>query len=153
MLGRHETDHRRVYVLHLCISSDGSAATSAITSMTGHRWNVATLCSVQESAEHPSLPVQVLSRDPQNLSLANHLRRFDSLNHRPCRRHRPRSLHGSESPFDVPMVGFDSVIAVASSGPPAIAVQLPFRLQLSKGSRIAAQTVSGEHVRRPIVRN
>jgi hypothetical protein len=49
------------------------------------------------------------------------------------------------------VIGFDPVIAISSSALPA-AVQLTFALQFSNGSWIAAQTVPGKNVRRPIVR-
>jgi len=68
------------------------------------------------------MPVMVFYGDnPEHLALSDHLYCFDSLNDRPSRPLCSRSLHGTQSTFDMAMVGFDSVIlilttAVAASG-------------------------------------
>lgn len=38
------------------------------------------LIDTEQSTEHPSLPMQVLSGDPKHLPFANHLHRLDSRN-------------------------------------------------------------------------
>ena len=61
---------------------------------------------------NPDLPPQVLPGNPEYLSFMYHVRRFNSLNYRPSRDCRSRPLHGAQPPFDVPVVGFDPVIAI-----------------------------------------
>ena len=40
------------------------------------------LIDAEQSAEHPGLPMQVLSGDPKHLPFANHLHRLDPSNYR-----------------------------------------------------------------------
>jgi hypothetical protein len=59
--------------------------------------------------------VQVSPGNPEDLPFANHLCCLNPLNDCPCRRFRPWSLHGSQAPLDMTVIGFDPVIAVPSS--------------------------------------
>ena len=68
------------------------------------------LCDTKQSAKDPSLSMQVVSRDPEYLPFANHLRRFNTPNHCPCGHPRPGTLHRSQSAFHMPMVRLDPVI-------------------------------------------
>ena len=86
------------------------------------------LCNAQESTEDPSLPVQVVVSDAQHLPLSNHLRGLDSLNNCPRGPLGPRSLHGTQSSLYVPVVGFNSVIAVALGSLAASAMDLALLL-------------------------
>ena len=52
---------------------------------------------------------------------------FDALNHSIRRRHRPWALHGTESPLDMSVVGFNSIIGV-SFGPSSTPLQNALRL-------------------------
>jgi hypothetical protein len=61
------------------------------------------------------------------------------------------ALHGSQSPFDVAVVGLNAVIRVAAGSMTAGAAELAFLLQFSNGRGIASQSVSGAHVWRPII--
>ena len=69
------------------------------------------LCNAQQAGEEPRLPMQVVPGNTESLSFANHVRRFDPLNHRPSCRCRARPLHGAQPPFHVVVIRFDSVIA------------------------------------------
>jgi hypothetical protein len=68
------------------------------------------------------------------LSLSYHLGGLDRLNDGPCGSFRPRSLHGSQTPLDVTVVGFDSAITVA---PRPLAAPL-FHATIRLSSRMAA---------------
>ena len=72
------------------------------------------LYEAEQGTEHPGLSVKVLSGDAKHLLFANHLHRLDSCNHRARGRYHPRTLHGPQPPFNVPMVGFDSIICVGA---------------------------------------
>jgi hypothetical protein len=68
------------------------------------------LIDTEQSAEHPGLPVQVLSGDPKYLPFANHLHRLDSRDDGSSSRCGPRALHGPQASFHVPVIGFDAII-------------------------------------------
>jgi hypothetical protein len=106
----------------------------------------------QESTEHPSLPMQILPRDPEYLALAYHPHCLDRLNHRPRPRCRPRPLHGSQPPLDVTMIRFDPIVTVAPRTLTAMWSDVSFSLQFPYQSRIAPQPFPGEHLWRAIVR-
>src|SRR5262245_47325174 len=57
--------------------------------------------------------MQVLPRNTKHLALPYHLCGFGPLNHCP-RRCGPWSLHGTQPPLNVTVIGFDTVIAVAT---------------------------------------
>ena len=94
---------------------------------------------------------QVASGNPEYLPLADHLCGLDTLDHSPGRRSFTRPLRGPESPLNVAVVRFDSVVTVSSGALPATDMQLALALQLSNRSGVAARTVSGKHVGRTII--
>jgi hypothetical protein len=56
--------------------------------------------------------MEISPGNPEHLSLANHLRCFDPLNHCPRCRIRSRSLHRAQTTFDMAVIGFHPIIAV-----------------------------------------
>src|SRR5689334_22546868 len=80
--------------------------------------------------------MQISPRDPEHLALPYHLRRLDALNRRPRRACRAGSLHCAQSSFDMTVIRFDPVIAVApgplTTSPGYIA--LPLKLANPPGS-------------------
>src|SRR5512144_1696360 len=105
----------------------------------------------QKSTEDPSLPMQIMPSDPQHLALPYHLCRFDSLNHRPRRCPRPRSLHSAQAALDVAVIRFDTVIAITTGPLPAMSAYVTLGLQFPDRGRIAPQSISGKDVWRPII--
>jgi hypothetical protein len=55
-------------------------------------------------------------------------------------------LHRTQSPFDVAVIGFDSIIAVAPGSLTAVASNVSLRLEFPKCGGIATQTVAGEYI-------
>ena len=70
--------------------------------------------------------MQVVPGNAASLSFANHVRCFDPLNHRPGGGCRSWSLHSAQSPLYVTVIGFDSVIAIASRALAAVPRDLSF---------------------------
>ena len=60
------------------------------------RLDYVTLSNAQQRSEHPGLSVQIATRDPEHLAFANHVCRFDCLNHDAGSRWRPWPLHGTQ---------------------------------------------------------
>jgi hypothetical protein len=98
------------------------------------------------------LSVQVAAGNTESLSFANHVCRFDSLNYRPGRRFRSRPLHRAQPPFDVAVIGFDPVIAIALGSLTIAPRDAPLGLEFPKRRWIAPQAIPGEYLRRPVVR-
>src|SRR5215471_6658825 len=96
--------------------------------------------------------MQVVAGDPEYLPFANHLRRFNTPNHCPCGYPRPGTLHRSQSALHMPMVRLDPVISKTMGSLATATLHLSLGLEFSKSRWVAAQTISGEHVRRTIVR-
>jgi len=67
-----------------------------------------------------------LPRYSQDLPFANHLLRFNPLNHFPGRRRGARPFDRPQSPLDVAVVGLDRFIAVAPRALPATAAPFNF---------------------------
>ena len=109
------------------------------------------LIDTEQGAEHPGLPVQVLSGDPKYLPFANHLYRLNSRDDCASSGCRPRALHGPQASFDVPVVGFDAIICVGSGSVTTTMTDLAFVLQFSNGGWITSQSVSSEYVWRSII--
>jgi hypothetical protein len=69
---------------------------------------------------------------------------LDALNHSMRRRHRPWTLHGPESPFDVAVVRFNSIVGV-SFGPLSTPLrETSFGLQISNRCGIYSALVLSE---------
>ena len=62
------------------------------------------ITDTEYGAKHPSLPMQIPPRNAEHLAFSDHLCRFNSLDHRPSRCCRPRSLHRAQPPLDVPVM-------------------------------------------------
>jgi hypothetical protein len=73
----------------------------------------------------------VVPCDPENLSLSDHLHRFDSLNYCPRRLLRPRSLHRAQTTLDVAVIRFDPVVPVLATLMTAGRADLAFGLQFA----------------------
>jgi hypothetical protein len=95
--------------------------------------------------------MQILPRNAEHLAFSDHLYRFNSLDHRPSRHRRPRSLHRTQPTLHLPVIGFDPVIAVAASSLPAPPYNATVELEFPDRRRIAAQAISGEYARRAVV--
>ena len=69
----------------------------------------------QKSTEDPRLPMEVVARDSEHLSLPDDVRCFNPLNH--CRRgfRSSRPLHHSQTPFHMSVIGFHRVVCVPAS--------------------------------------
>jgi hypothetical protein len=70
----------------------------------------------------------------------------------PSRCCRPRSLHRAQPPLNVPVIGFDPVIAVAASSLSAPRHNATLALKFPDRRRIAPQATSGEYTRSSVVR-
>src|SRR5690242_4022101 len=110
------------------------------------------LSDVEYGAEDPCLSTQVPPGYAEHLAFSDHLCRFDSLDHRPSRYLRPRSLYRAQAPLHVPVIGFDAVIAIPASSLAATSHNATLELKLSDRRRIAVQAISGEYTGRSICR-
>src|SRR5262245_33590066 len=95
--------------------------------------------------------MQVLPRNAKHLALPYHLCGLDPLNHCPRRCGRPRSLHGTQPPLNVTVIGFDTVIAVAARSLTATPRHMTIGLKFTNGRWITPQSVSRDNVRRSVV--
>ena len=80
----------------------------------------------------------ILPRYSQDLSLSNHLHRFDPLNYPPGRCCGARPLHPAQAAFDMAVIRFDPVIGVLPGTLSTRSGQVFFFLQLSDRGRITA---------------
>jgi hypothetical protein len=62
------------------------------------------------------------------LPFSNHLYRLDSRNNRACGYYCPWALHGAQTAFDVPVIGFDAIVRVAAGSMPSTVMELRFLL-------------------------
>ena len=58
------------------------------------------LSNAQQRSEYPGLSAQIVTCNPEQLTLANHVYRFDCLNHDAGSRCRSRALHRTQASFD-----------------------------------------------------
>jgi hypothetical protein len=77
---------------------------------------------------------------------------YAASNYRPGRRFRSRPLHRAQPPFDVAVIGFDAVIAIAPGSLTIAPRDAPLGLEFPKRRWIAPQAIPGEYLRRPVVR-
>ena len=110
----------------------GSVASAKLTAQFGRTACNVSLLYTQQSTEYPSLTVQVLPRDAEDLPFPNHVRCLDPLNHHPRRAAGSWPLHRSQAAFDVTVIGFDPIIAVAASSLPAMPPDLSLGTHVAK---------------------
>jgi hypothetical protein len=68
------------------------------------------LFQTEEGAKHPGLSVQVRPGDAQHLTFPNHLYCLDPCNDHRRSRGGPRTLHCTQAPLNVAVIGFDAIV-------------------------------------------
>src|SRR5215469_13359747 len=89
--------------------------------------------------------------NPEHLAFSDHVCCFDPLNQCPSYSRGSGSLHGTQPSFNVTVIGFDAVIAVATRPLTTPLRHTTVGLQFTNGRRTTPQSVSRKDQRRLIV--
>ena len=83
------------------------------------------------------VPQDVVLRQPANLSFANHVHRFGTLNRSPRAVERAEALHGSNASFDRSMALLHNIIQIANGSTAAALTEFPGLLHILDGLRVS----------------
>ena len=87
------------------------------------------------------------SATTESVLFANHVHRFDTLNHPPGRVKRSEALHGSDPAFDRTVILLHHIIEIANRSTTAAPTEFLSPLQFIDGPRIGRIPVHVDHAR------
>jgi hypothetical protein len=99
-------------------------------------WFLCSPVEAKEASDERGLTGGVVLRQPPDLSLADHVHRFDSLKRSPRRVKRSESLTRSDPTLDASMVLFDDIVEVPYWSAVATAAKFAGTLQFRNHFRI-----------------
>jgi hypothetical protein len=104
-------------------------------------------CHVKKAVDEVNLKKKIISCDPSNLPLPDHVDCFIALNRSPSRLEFSKALLGIHSTFDGSMILFQNVVQVLHRSVSTAVAQRPFLLSVGDRGAVYRRQVGVDHSR------